>query len=768
MKSRIIVTLAITLAAVLPLGAQTPTSPANEPATAAPDAVDVEAPQKAPEKSDDLYSNLAGLALEGYTVDTSSSKFEEYIDRNRGVGGGHFRLFNVKGSNLFLATGRNVLQEDRRINVLADTSKVRIDAFYDSIPHRLGNNAKSILTPVSSTAWGLSDLAQRAIQTRLEQQYAANRTAINYAFLRALVEPLINTPYLFDLGYTRERAGIALSVVPAAEIDTVLTYFQENREGYRNAGTSFGFGNVVETAEPIRFMQRDVGVRLEKPLSLGLIRGAFTVNEFQNEVTSYTFDNPFRAVDSTDASAYTAPGSGSINGPAFGRIALAPDSTQATASVGGIFKFARNSRLTADFAYGRIDSNSALIPYTTNTAMTSPFNASDPASLPHRSFDGDIATTSFNLQFTTRPIRNLRLNARYRMYEHDNQTDRVEIPGYARFDAAWEDIPRRTVPYGWSTHLAELSGQYDFGRITTLELGFRSNKVERTYRETEETTENMFRIGADFRPLSWIVARTSFEFGSRDYDEYDQVRGESASFEEEEQGNIPGLRRYDQAKKDSNRIVAMVQASPGSGNFTVAVNYVRYLDDYNASEFGLQRWRTQSLNLEADYSPSNKWSIFGFAGTDSWYGFQTSRQSGATFSTNPLDNWSAKNTDRAITFGGGANYIFVPDRFDVRLSGQLQRVNGFADLESPPGGTPDIAFDVPHVDDTRWLQALAEFTYKVSPSWHVSFGAWTDTYDIEDDPTSNTQQYMPAGFFLVPNDANYSGSGAFVRTTYRW
>jgi hypothetical protein len=30
-----------------------------------------------------------------------------------------------------------------------------------------------------------------------------------------------------------------------------MTYFREKRDGTRPAGTSFGFGNVVETGEPI-------------------------------------------------------------------------------------------------------------------------------------------------------------------------------------------------------------------------------------------------------------------------------------------------------------------------------------------------------------------------------------------------------------------------------------------------------------------------------------------------------------------------------------
>ena len=42
------------------------------------------------------------------------------------------------------------------------------------------------------------------------------------------------------------------------------------------------------------------------------------------------WDNPFRAADSTDSSAYTSPGSGSVNGSSRGRITLAPDNDAST------------------------------------------------------------------------------------------------------------------------------------------------------------------------------------------------------------------------------------------------------------------------------------------------------------------------------------------------------------------------------------------------------------------------------------------------------
>src|SRR6185503_12070408 len=96
--------------------------------------------------------------------------------------------------------------------------------------------------------------------------------------------------------------------------------------------------------------------------------------------------------------------------------------------------------------------DSPFIPYSTNSAIVTPVRATDIATLPARSLDGKIDVTSFAVNATTRPVGDLTLVARVRQYDLDNQTARLTFPaGYARFDAAWNAIPRISVPYGYKT-----------------------------------------------------------------------------------------------------------------------------------------------------------------------------------------------------------------------------------------------------------------------------------------------------------------------------
>ena len=770
MKRHIVIALVLMLAAFSLVAQETSTqpSPQSEPkATFGGEAV--EAPETPPATVKNLFSNFIDANLQGVDVDSNSSKFREYRDVPEGLAGPSLRVFGSTEKSQFLITAEHIQESDRRFDVGFENDAIGIDVFYDQIPHRLGNEAHSILTRAADEAWGVSDLAQLEAQQRLEAQFATNKAGINFAFLSAIAANYTNSPYVFDLGYDRRRGGLDVQLFPSASVDTHVTFFQENRDGTRAAGTSFGFGNVVETGEPIDYTTREAGVRVEMPFSHGLVRGSVAINQFQNRIGSYTFDNPWRATDSTDPSAYTGPASGSINGASFGRIALAPDSQQLLASIGGVWKFpVASSRLTADLTFGELTSSENLIPFTSNSAIFTPSGQAANASGP-QSFDGEINSTRGTVTFTTRPMPGLNITARYRMYDNSNDSPRVRLEeGYVRFDAVWEDIPRITVPYSWKNNRLDLYATYDFG-IASVEGGYRHDVMERTFRETEETTEGTFHVALDLRPASWLVARTSYEFGSRDFDEYDFERSEDASFiEPQAPANLPELRRYDQAKKDTQRIISMIQVSPFDA-LTMSANYVRYFDDYSDdSSYGLLKSRTQAYTLEGDYTPSARWDVFAFFTHDDLRGLQRGRQSGATPSTNPLDDWTADLTDKADTWGVGATFNVVPDKIAVTLSSQMQQVAGWNTLASPPGGTPDLAFSIPNVDDTRIFTTLAELSYEVSKAWNLGLGGWFENYSIDDALQTGVQPYMPGGFFLVPNDGDYRGVVAYVRSTYRW
>jgi MtrB/PioB family decaheme-associated outer membrane protein len=701
--------------------------------------------------------------------DTESSRFREYralpsgfvLTSLRFAGNERFR-YDVQATN--------ALQADARYSALLEPGPFEIDFAFQRIRHRFGNDGRALLTERPRGVFVLSDTLQQAHQDALERQRAGAPASVNFAFLRSLIDPSIEAASRIDLMLTRDRGHLTVRLSPEESVlDVHATYSQERRSGNRAAGTAFGFGSVVETAEPIEFRTHEAVGVAEWARSWGLVRGGVRYSRFENAHLTQAFDNPFRITDSTDSNAYQAPGAGSIGGPRFGMVSLSPENESLTGMAGVQVRPAKKTRVSADVSLSRWTQSSPFMPFSTNTAITAPVVATDLAALPARSLDGRIDVLSLSLSATSRPTERLGLTARYRRYDLDNKTRRVEFPlGYVRFDAVWEDIPRVSVPYGNATDRAELSADYDLGRMS-LEAGYRLDVRHRTFREAEKTTENTLFGALRWRPRDWAVLRVGAETGKRDLDgTYHAAEAEHHSFLEPGPAtNLPGLRRYDIANRDSRRLTALLQLTPG-GNTTIAVSYVRGNDDYRDSTHGLLDAESDVVSADVDYSPGERWGVFAFAARENLRTFQRGRQSGATPSTREIDDWTSDVEDEVDTVGGGLRWNLVKEKADLTLSASYQRVNGHNDLDSPPGGTPDVAVDIADFDDTKWLTLAADVAYQASRTLRVSVGGWLEDYELRDAQTSRIATYLPGSIFMAANDADFRGHVLYTRATYTW
>ncbi len=711
--------------------------------------------------------------------DTDSSKFREYRDLLNGPVFPFFRLLGEQKVRYDLII-ENAIRDDGRYRLIVDAEPIRIKVDYNRIPHRFGNDGRTLLHETARGVLEIPDTIQRANQTALEAQFAQNRNGVNFPFLSALVAPQLAAANRIDLALLRERGNVEVGLTPGQPLDVRLSYFQERRSGTRAAGTAFGFGNVVESPEPIQYRTQDIGASAEYAQSWGLVRGAAHYNWFSNAIGTLTFDNPFRATDSTDASAYTGPGPGSIAGPSRGRIDLPADNQAVTGSVGFLLRLPANSRLTADVSASRWTQDREFMPHTINSAIgptsnpAAPFKADDPANLPERSLDGRINVVSQSYLFTSRPLPALGFTARYRVYDLSNDTRRIEFPGHVRMDAVWIPGGRISVPYGYKTHRADATVSYDLGPAT-LEGGYRYVKFNRTFRETRETTENTFLVAANVHPLGWAQARASYETGKRNRDEYDFARSELASRAEAEMpSNLPELRRFDQAKKDLDRFNGLLQLSPVD-NLSFSLSYWYNKDDYTREpvvaasglHYGLVNAKNESLTAEADYSPGDRWNFYGFYSYEKIATFQRGRQSGATPSRNPLDDWTSDIEDKVYSFGGGGTVALVPEKLDFRAFGRYQKVDGNNALARPPAA-PVPAISIPDFDDTKLWNVGAEFAYNIAKSWSLALGGWLEYYRVKDSATTSLTNYVPASFFLAANDSDYNARVGYVRASYHW
>jgi hypothetical protein len=451
----------------------------------------------------------------------------------------------------------------------------------------------------------------------------------------------------------------------------------------------------------------------------------------------------------------------------FGRLALPPDNRSLTGSVGFVWKARAHTRVALDGSYGVWTQDEAFIPFSTNTTIRTPVAAPDAGALPARSLDGRMEILTLSGVVSSRPVDRLTLTGRIRRYDLGNETPRVRFPlGYVRFDAVWEDIPRVSVPYGYTNDQATAAAAWDFGPVNA-EVGGRLDRWQRTFRETEDTRQHTAFVAADWRVGGWGILRGTVERGSRDFDHYDPEHSEHASFlEPGPPANLLSLRRYDQANKDLTRAMALAQVTPWE-TATVSLSYTQGKDEYDESPHGLLESSVRALSAEVDWTPVDRFSLNAFYTREDISSLQRGRQSGAALSSNPADDWTADVDDVFDSFGAGAT-LTPHASLELSLRATFHRADGDNDLDSPPGGTPDVAVDVPVFDDTRLWVLAAETRYRLSARWQVAAGAWLEDYEFRDAATENVPPYAPGGFFLAPVDGSYRGTVLYVRAAYTW
>jgi hypothetical protein len=722
----------------------------------------------------------------------SSSKFLEYRDIPQGAVLPFFQFQGRKGDYHYDFYGYGVTQKDQQYYGVFEGKTWRFEGTYVGIPHNFGRSGKSPLNPTNSTdqtEWRMSDTLQGAIQTEIE-----GLGSRNYDTVLPIVQPTLDAqPSNVDIALQRNRTNLAFSFFPETSTFNIgVTYFHERRTGTRtNNGTSFGFNNVIETPEPMKYITQDFGVNASFRGDWGTAFAGFNFNDFQNQFTSFAWDNPFRVTDSTDGRAYLGPYT-TVNGPKTGLAGLPPSNQAWNIKAGTTLKFGRSTRLTADGQVGQWTQNEQrFIGWTTNSAVFLPDGQQAiNAPLPANNLDGKIDVLALNGYFTSKLTNNVRLNARYRLYENENKTPRIPFEGYVRYDAVWEDIPRITVPFGFKSNLFDTYLTFDAGRMLGLEVGYKYNKIDREFRETEHTTENMFRAAADVR-FGGGILRGIYEFGDRDFDDYRPVEGEEHSFLAPGQpANQTVLRRYDQQKRDRNRFGAQLQVSPGSGVVTLAASYFYNKDEYdngqvscnadyhdgevgdsaefcsggNSETLGLEESKYTTFTIDLDVTPNDRTTLYGFYSREDIMDVQDGRQSGGTLTFDPAQSWMSTVDDKVDTIGAGLRFDLVPDTWLLNLFYRYQKVDGNNAFTAGEGrGDPE---DIAAYDDTKINFFAANLKWQFAEAWALGVGGFWEEYEIADSQTGNVLNYMPGSFFINADFGDYSSWVGWLNLTY--
>ncbi len=664
----------------------------------------------AEEKEETKVNGRIVTGAQDIQVDSKSSKFFEYRDIPRGFTFGIFYVNIEKGNRYFNFNFTNLRQKDGRYNLnFGEHGKLDVNFLWDKTPHRFSFDGKTLYVGREEGGvyyYTLSDQIQKDAQS-----------APNITETRKIISSFLTGAYPTGLELIRNKGVLDLKFTPSVPLTLRVNAQRETRNGTRPFGASFGFNHVVEVPEPIDYITTNIDLNAEYSKKWGTVLAGFAFSNFENNLQTLVWDNPFRLTDN--------PAGSYINGDssALGRLALPPSNSANHIYLKGSLKPLKNTRINASVSFGKFSQDERLLPYTINPVLTTYYSGA--LNPPRETAKAEADITSIDLNLNTKVIKNLYFSTGYSSYDFKNKTEELHLPGYTRFDQAWE--PAVSVePYSYKRTKFYGDFTFNFLKNTSLKVGFASSSIERKLGHEDEgkSEETLYHTSIDSNLTDWLLLRVSYLNSSREWS-LDDIKKIYPTF---------NFKRYHEATKDRQGLNLLVSVSPLT-NLDISASYMQGKDDYTKSDYGLKNQDFTNYSFDLSYTIKNGSSFYAFYSNEVYKGSQRSRQSGATYSTDIRDDWSADLKDKIDSYGAGINAVVKKDRLNLDLSYIYSKADGTSFLYSPPGRSagPDLAVNFTKKIDATTLQSVrAKLFWKLQPRVTMAIGYWYEQYDLED------------------------------------
>lgn len=681
------------------------------------------------------------VGIQQMDVDPDSSKF----NKNRDLEDGFnlydlwFGLVDPNNGRYLDFQGENLLRDDQSIRFgFGNYGSWGVVIDRNEIPHNLSNKAQ---TPYIDQGNGLLTLPSTAPIPNTNLVPSAAQLTANDA---ATATWLSTTLHGVELGTQRDKTGATISITPHQDFKFRLSLSDERKDG-----SNLTYGPIgdrpprtlnAQLAEPIDYKTQELKFEAEynRPTYQALF--TYLLSGFENEIDTLRWQNPYVAdVDGNGYDTWNA----AYNIASFGQRALAPDNRYQNASLALGFDLPMASRLSATVAYGLMEQDETLLPYSTSSlGSATAFDST--GILPRTTADAEIDTLLFNADYSINPIERLNLRAFVRYYDLDNKTPESNW-WYVTDDTRGTGNPsyknkRVSLAYSFDQMNYGLDTSYNlpFWR-TTLGLGYEREDIDREYREAN-TEEDMLKASLKTRPTDWLTVRAKYLYGDRDGGDYNNtVTAQSYWYALADAGtdrdnpqfsfsNHPDMRKFDVSDRERDQFDLAATVMPKAG-LDITGSYRYRKDDYASNvaptqpllasglgvtadddaastpgdQLGLLESKTQRYALDVSYAATERLTLNAFGSRETIESTQRGMEFNEnnklnpisfvpSLATNELGNWTRETSqwmavtdDKTNTVGLGVGYEIIPGK--LRLATDYTYSQGKVDIDYSGFGT---------------------------------------------------------------------------------
>lgn len=652
--------------------------------------------------------------------DSNSSKLTEYRDLRDGFFAPQIRLNVYNGANgtFFDLGATNVSRNDQ--SIAASFGRVNLwDAriTWNGIPHNFSNKAQ---TPYIRRAPGLFEVPATVPITFKKLATAGADTAGVVASDDLVAGYQARFLHATDLNLDTDFGGAAFTYGGFG-----VAYNTVRKEGLKPAYGPIGDRPPrtlnVQLTEPVDYRTNEVILTAERTGKRYLAQFEYLFSDFANSVDTLVWQNVW-ATAAPDATYDVWDRAVS----AFGRRPLPPDNRYHNVSFGLAGDLPFESRLSARVAYGRMEQNETLLPYSYNSNVLA-----DPT-LPRSTAEAEISTLQLFADYVINPTSRLNLRTWVRRYGMDNNTpedhwryvtsDTPNLNGTVTF------LNKRiNAPYATDRTQAGAEASYRLPARSTFLAGYERESLAREHREAD-TAENRLTLSLRTRAARWANLRARYVLGSRTGSDYHGAfTREGYWYELSEVGsdnnnprftfdNHPDMRRFDVIDRMRNQFDVTLNLTPAEAvTVSAAVRYRS--DDYDADvasvrpldagvgdataatpgeQLGLLEASRLLYSVDFFYMPSPRVTFNAFVNRDTGSGLQRGIEFNENNKANPAaiataelgpwtratNLWTADTDDKTWTAGFGTTMQIVPDR----LAMSATYTASLADVDIAYGG----------------------------------------------------------------------------------